>query len=148
MSEAKTVLFLCTGNYYRSRFAEIYFNHRAAGNNFPWKAVSAGLLADRDLGNVGPISSLSVEALERLGVAVPELPRWPRQVREADLHAAELTVAVKEAEHRPMLRAQFPEWEDRVRYWSVHDLDQATPEEALAQLVAAVDRLQAELSIA
>jgi protein-tyrosine phosphatase len=148
MSEVKTVLFLCTGNYYRSRFAEMYFNHQAARNNVPWQAVSAGLLADRDLGNVGPISLLSVEALERLGVAVPESPRWPRQVRETDLSAAELTVAVKEAEHRPLLRARFPEWEDRVRYWTVHDLDQATPEDALPQLVAAVDRLQTELSIA
>ena len=26
----KTVLFLCTGNYYRSRFAEIFFNWHAA----------------------------------------------------------------------------------------------------------------------
>ena len=25
----KTVLFLCTGNYYRSRFAEELFNHEA-----------------------------------------------------------------------------------------------------------------------
>ena len=24
--ESKTILFLCTGNYYRSRFAEILFN--------------------------------------------------------------------------------------------------------------------------
>jgi len=26
----RTVLFLCTGNYYRSRFADELFNHKAA----------------------------------------------------------------------------------------------------------------------
>jgi protein-tyrosine phosphatase len=39
-SKHKTVLFLCTGNYYRSRYAEIYFNSVASKMELPWKATS------------------------------------------------------------------------------------------------------------
>ena len=38
----KTVLFLCTGNYYRSRFAEVLFNSLAGKMGLPWKASSRG----------------------------------------------------------------------------------------------------------
>jgi protein-tyrosine phosphatase len=52
--ECRTVLFLCTGNYYRSRFAELLFNHLAAAKAAPWRAESRGL--DPDPLNIGPIS--------------------------------------------------------------------------------------------
>ena len=39
----KTVLFLCTGNYYRSRFAEVLFNSVAGKMGLPWRASSRGL---------------------------------------------------------------------------------------------------------
>jgi len=51
------VLFLCTGNYYRSRFAEIVFNHVAVRMNLNWRATSRGLAIERGIHNVGPISS-------------------------------------------------------------------------------------------
>ena len=39
----KTVLFLCTGNHYRSRFAEILFDSVARKLGLPWRASSKGL---------------------------------------------------------------------------------------------------------
>jgi protein-tyrosine phosphatase len=39
----KTILFLCTGNYYRSRFAEELFNHHAERAGLYWVAQSRGL---------------------------------------------------------------------------------------------------------
>ncbi|MSR59513.1 MAG: low molecular weight phosphatase family protein, partial [Planctomycetaceae bacterium] len=49
-----TVLFLCTGNYYRSRFAEVYFNWLAAQRGSVWRADSFGLALDPN--NPGPLS--------------------------------------------------------------------------------------------
>ncbi|MBN2191381.1 MAG: hypothetical protein JW751_01075 [Polyangiaceae bacterium] len=37
------VLFLCTGNYYRSRFAEAVFSHGASQRAVGWRALSRGL---------------------------------------------------------------------------------------------------------
>jgi protein-tyrosine-phosphatase len=42
-----TILFLCTGNYYRSRFAEVLFNSVADKMGLPWRAASRGLALER-----------------------------------------------------------------------------------------------------
>jgi protein-tyrosine phosphatase len=39
--------FLCTGNYYWSRFAEILFNSVAGKRGLPWQASSRGLALER-----------------------------------------------------------------------------------------------------
>src|SRR5262249_57225544 len=52
----KTVLFLCTGNYYRSRFAEALFNSVAGRMGLPWRASSRGLALERGVNNVGPMA--------------------------------------------------------------------------------------------
>ena len=38
MAKQKTILFLCTGNYYRSRLAEILFVSVARKMGLPWSA--------------------------------------------------------------------------------------------------------------
>src|SRR5207249_1727138 len=38
-----SILFVCTGNFYRSRFAEAVFNHYAKQRQSPWRAFSRGL---------------------------------------------------------------------------------------------------------
>jgi protein-tyrosine-phosphatase len=65
----KTVLFLCTGNYYRSRFAEILFNSVAGKMGLPWRASSRGLALDRGVHNVGPMAVVAVKALDRCALA-------------------------------------------------------------------------------
>jgi protein-tyrosine-phosphatase len=64
------LLFLCTGNYYRSRFAELLFNAMAATHALPWQAFSRGLAIDKGVNNVGPMSPLAIDALRALGCAI------------------------------------------------------------------------------
>ncbi len=129
----KQVLFLCSANFYRSRFAEQLFNWLAGQEGLAWHADSRGLAADQ-WGDIGEISHYTVDALKLRGVAVAAQQRRPKQVTLADLEASDLVVAVKEAEHRAMTAAQFPDWTDRVEYWHIDDLDCARPEEALPLL--------------
>ena len=97
----KQVLFLCSGNYYRSRFAEHLFNHLAEQEGLPWHAPdSRGLLVGH-WGNIGPISRYAVEALQRRGIALTgEHRQDPRPLALANLAGSDLVVAVKEAEHQ------------------------------------------------
>jgi len=139
------VLFICTGNYYRSRFAEILFNHLASKKKLAWKACSRGLqVGMHEL--VGSISPYTLKRMERLGIDCQTVSREPSQCTKSDLESADIVIAVKEAEHRRMLAAKFSGWETRVRFWHVHDLDESTPEVALAELETLVKDLVDELS--
>ena len=139
------VLFLCTGNYYRSRFAEVLFNHLARERGLGWWAESRGLDLAIGVNNVGPISPHTRRACELRNLPLPEPLRTPLMLCEADLRRARLVIAVKEAEHRAYLARLFPQWADRARYWHVHDLDAATAEDAIGQLEQLVCGLLDEL---
>ncbi|MBM63998.1 MAG: low molecular weight phosphatase family protein [Acidobacteria bacterium] len=135
----KTVLFLCSGNYYRSRFAEYYFQHRAIQSRIPWKAQSRGLQIPGGL--EGPLSQYTREECERLEI-LPQEPREPLPLTAEDLEQADLIIAVKETEHRRMVKDQFPEWSDKIEYWEVHDLDiERDAHQTLSHLKRLVDEL-------
>src|SRR4051812_2927397 len=96
-----TVLFLCTGNFYRSRFAEILFNWHAAQQALTWRAVSRGLALFSD--NIGHMSQDTVKRLASLGIPVDEYRRFPKDLSVDDLNSVHHVVAVKETEHRPLM---------------------------------------------
>ncbi len=140
----RTLLFLCSGNYYRSRFAELVVNERARIADIRWRAISAGLLPQDLLAELGAMSPTVLERARGLGIAV-DATRSPRPVTLADFESADRVIALKEAEHRPMIRTRFPDWEHRVVYWTVHDVDVMPPHEALPILETAVIELVAGL---
>ncbi len=141
---AHQVLFVCTGNYYRSRFAELLFNARAAQAGLPWTATSRGFVLAPQ--NVGPISPLTLAELASRGCPVPGELRFPLLLQQTDLAAADLVVALKEAEHRPWFERQFPEWAERVAYWHIHDVDGTPATEACAQIARRVEHLMRRLA--
>ena len=120
--QEKAVLFLCTSNYYRSRYAEVLFNSVAGKMSLPWKASSRGLALERGVNNVGPMEVSAVKALEARGLrAVAEFGRFPIQATAEDFEAAHWIVALKEAEHLPLLEERFPGWAEKVEFWHVDD---------------------------
>jgi protein-tyrosine phosphatase len=122
----KTVLFLCTGNYYRSRFAEIVFNSVAGRMGLPWRASSRGLALERGVNNVGPMAVGALHALKSMGIDADEgCSRFPAQATAEDFEAAQRIVALKHAEHLPLLQERFPTWVEKVEFWHVDDAPQA-----------------------
>jgi protein-tyrosine phosphatase len=140
-----TVLFLCTGNYYRSRFAEYLFNHQAAQQALKWQADSRGLALDRGTDNVGPISKYARAGLAERRIILPENLRFPQSVTEADFRTAHKIIALDESEHRPLMVARFPGWIDSVQYWLVHDIGETPAEFALHQIEQQVKQLLEQL---
>lgn len=144
--ESRRVLFLCTGNYYRSRFAEEVFNHLCAEKGLPWSAESRGLDPDVDaIGNTGNLSPLALERLRARGYGVKG-NRPPRSAVPADLDAADLIVAVDRDEHEPLVASGFPCHAKRILYWDIKDIAFEQPTSALEKLEAKVIALIGEIA--
>lgn len=141
------VLFICTGNYYRSRFAEAVFNHTAEHRGVDWRAFSRGL-ATHLVDGAGDLSLHTRFALQARGIDLSYTGPRPVSLTAADLERAAHIVALKEAEHRALMRAQFPEWENRVEYWHVHDLDAGLPDQAVPEIEQLVHHLLDRIALA
>jgi protein-tyrosine phosphatase len=147
----KIILFLCTGNYYRSRFAEELFNFAAPGGCLGWTAISRGIAVDLGVNNVGRIAQSAVHALQKHGVSLnPLRARMPMQLEIADLESAHHIVALKQAEHLPLMQERFSSWlrlagSRRIEYWHVHDTDCMAPNEALPLIAREVHGLMKRL---
>jgi protein-tyrosine phosphatase len=141
----QTVLFLCTGNYYRSRFAEELFNYKAAARGLGWQAQSRALAIERGDRNVGPLSPFALHGLAARGCSAKAGLRMPLQCAAGDLETAHRIIALNEPEHRPLIRTRFPEWESRVQFWTVEDVEYVRPEVALAAIEQQIDALLATL---
>lgn len=120
----KRVLFVCSGNYYRSRLAEILFNHEAEAAKLPWAAESRGLIKADDLKGLSPhvLAYLRGEKIE-IGT-----PRNPLPIEVEDLTDSDLVVAMCQQEHQPMIEQKFMALAKallkagRLRYWKVYDI--------------------------
>jgi protein-tyrosine phosphatase len=128
-----TILFICTGNYYRSRFAEALFNHHAADRRLPWRAISRGLAIERVTERDG-LSRFTADALSRRGIEHRHTSLDKTALTSQDLIDAALIIALCEVEHRPMINGAHPAWADEVIYWNVPDLPHWQPDEALSEI--------------
>jgi protein-tyrosine phosphatase len=132
------VLFICTGNVYRSRFAEAVFNHHAEQREIPWIAFSRGLavhLTEEDL------SPFTAGALALRGIDMRQTGTSRKQLSETDLSIATHRIALYRFEHFPMVVAQFPAWAERIEYWEVPDLPFRSAGDALQEIERKVIQL-------
>ena len=138
----KKLLFICTANYYRSRFAEAWFNFNKGEELADWSACSRGLMIECA---PSPISFHTLDAIERNGIPGDCFQKNPIALSLEDIESAALVVAMKRSEHLPMMQRKFPEWSDKIRYWDVHDLDVWMPDQTLAAIEIQVGLLIVEL---
>ena len=123
----KRILFLCSGNYYRSRLAEILFNHEASAAGIPWVAESRGLLATGELKGLSEHAEryLKAAGLEEL---LTERPRDPLVADVEDLTGSDLVIGLCREEHKNMVEQKFlalakaMHKTGRLRYWNVYDI--------------------------
>ncbi len=138
------MLFLCTGNYYRSRFSEDYINHHAALQNKAVCASSRGLHTPAEMrsnGNVGPMCRNAIALLDSLGVEAKSSERMPLSITEQDFVDWPTIYALDAKEHRAMMCERFPAFVESINYLHVPDLQFETFERAMPALIAALDEL-------
>lgn len=120
----KHLIFVCTGNYYRSRIAEALFRDGLpAGSD--WEPVSRGLAV------TGALRGLAPEArdfLDSLGIVPP--PGDPAPLLVDELAAADHVVLLNRSEHEPMIEREFRAVyrlllaKNAITLWNVFDLPQ------------------------
>ncbi|MHB0875474.1 MAG: arsenate-mycothiol transferase ArsC [Anaerolineae bacterium] len=136
------VLFICTGNFYRSRFAEAVFNHEARLAGSRWRAFSRGLAIHLIEGDLSPYAAA---ALDERGITRDCTGPTRVALTAGDLERAGRVIALHESEHRPLIEEQFPHWANRITYWPVGDLDECEPAFALGEIARRVQALLADL---
>ncbi|TRZ46448.1 low molecular weight phosphatase family protein [Robertkochia solimangrovi] len=126
------ILFLCTGNYYRSRFAEILFNHISRIDNLPYRADSRGLrISPR---NKGPLSIHTIEYMKSLNIDIVPFLRDPSPVDVSDFTSYSGIIAMDRKEHEPMMKELFPDYYSKIEYWDFEDDYITAPEIVLPRL--------------
>lgn len=138
------VLFICTGNFYRSRFAEAVFNHRAEELGLAERAVSRGLATHLVDGDISPYTA---RALTERAIPLHRTSYTPTPLTVIDFTRARHVIALDDDEHRPMIAGRFPQFLPRVTFWSVSDLPGSSPEVALPTIernvLELIERLRA-----
>jgi len=122
----KKALFICTGNYYRSRLSQLLFNHYAEKADLDWDATSRGILSQSNLHGLSPHAVAYLESV-RLGHLADD-PRDPVALSVDDLPAADLIILLNRSEHQPMVLQRYRwvvqalENEGKIRWWNIYDL--------------------------
>jgi protein-tyrosine phosphatase len=136
------IIFICTGNYYRSRYAEIYFNARVPASS-GYYAVSCGFRLSPQ--NIGRIAPCVLDRLHKHQIVVADQMRAPRQFQAEELTETDRVIVLDEREHRPYVEQALPSWRTRVTYWHVPDVQDMPVEQALQLIEMEVDGLLRQL---
>jgi protein-tyrosine phosphatase len=138
----REILFLCTGNYYRSRYSEALFNFEAERRGLEWRAFSRGLAIHLAPAGLSPHTT---RRMAERGIPRGMTGAEPVQVQESDFKRASRVIALKETEHRLFMAQLHPRWENRITYWEISDLNAATAEVTLEAIETRILALVAEL---
>lgn len=138
----RKVLFVCTGNFYRSRYAEALFNHHAEASGLEWRAFSRGLAIHLAEGYLSPYTRIE---LEKRRIGLHHTGKTRVQIQEDDLKSSDLVILLDRNEHEPYMAELYPHWVDRVEYWGCEDIQFETPDKCMRMIEANVETLIKQL---
>lgn len=114
--------FVCRGNTYRSRLAEIYLNSKQLSNI---KAISSGIEAENNIS--GPISWYAQRIIQKEHLVPFEKPNWQETTKDL-LEKGDFTVFMqKEIYDFCINNLGFKS--DKYEIWDIHDLEKEVKEE-------------------
>lgn len=132
------ICFVCTGNYYRSRFAEEYFNQKASERGLACRAESRGTSVDVPVPWPTGMSPVAVEQLAKHGITPTGTNRWPVALSGSDASTFDIFVALNRNEHaEAMQRAGIAS--NSIVFWTIEDVANAPADQEIPRLVTELD---------
>ena len=133
------VLFVCTQNIHRSRFAEEVFNYLAKKSNSKHQAFSAGF-------RVGDYSFRTIyypalDNLKKLNIAPLRPNDFSKHIDDVDLSEYDRIICMDEGEHKPKVLANPSLQNDLFEYWNIIDEPKVKSEISLPKCYQKVDNL-------
>ena len=144
MTEKVKVTFVCTGNYYRSRFAESYFNYLCDILKLNYVADSYGLaihFADELAEEHGEISPFSKERMEKIGIPERYFLRDRKSLIKDAIENSDVIIAMDKEEHTPMIMEQFPSYINQFNFFEVKDVFDWEPKQTLDETQKMVEMM-------
>jgi len=140
----KKVLFVCTANIHRSRFAEEVFNFFCTKHNKDYHAFSAGL-------RVGDYSYRKIyfPALENLKIfnIIPKRPNdLSKHIKDVNLENYDKIICMDEDEHKPMVNSDPKLSNYNFEYWNITDMPKVDSNVSLPICYKKVENLLNEMS--
>jgi protein-tyrosine-phosphatase len=113
--ESKKILFVCTGNIYRSRLAEAYLRSKNLANV---EVLSSGTQAS--IQHKGPMTWYSLRLMYRYGLLPFMAPSW-RQTTEKDFNGVDVAIFMGKANYEYCQQNfSLPE---KYEVWNLPDFD-------------------------
>ena len=133
------ILFVCTGNIFRSRFAEEVFNHLCEINGVDATAFSAGL-------QVGgykqrKIYRPAMNELERLKIEPLRSNEDSVHIDDIDVSIYDQIICMDEEEHKPMVRSNELLSGFTFQYWNIVDMPKVPSDKSLPKCYKKVESL-------
>ena len=133
------ILFVCTGNIFRSRFAEEVFNHLCKINGVDATAFSAGLQVGRY--KQRKIYWPAMSELERLKIEPLRSNEDSVHINDIDVSIYYQIICMDEEEHKPMVRSNELLSGFTFQYWNIVDMPKVSSDISLPKCYKKVESL-------
>ena len=133
------ILFVCTGNIFRSRFAEEVFNHLCKINGVDATAFSAGLQVGRY--KQRKIYRPAMSELERLKIEPLRSNEDSVHINDIDVSIYDQIICMDEEEHKPMVRSNELLSGFTFQYWNIVDMPKVSSDISLPKCYKKVESL-------
>ena len=133
------ILFVCTGNIFRSRFAEEVFNHLCKINGVDATAFSAGLQVGRY--KQRKIYWPAMNELERLKIEPLRSNEDSVHINDIDVSIYDQIICMDEEEHKPMVRSNERLSGFTFQYWNIVDMPKVPSDISLPKCYKKVESL-------
>ena len=140
----KKILFVCTANIYRSRFAEEVFNSLAINRGASLIAFSAGL-------KVGEYTTRKIyypalDNLEKFNILPKRADELSVHINNIDLDQYDRLICIDKNEHKPMVQSDPNLSTFKFEYWDITDMPKVDSDISLPKCYKQVESLWNQVS--